>query len=202
MWVDILLGLVIAGMLAAWVPDSFWQTFFLVSHPTLAKIEGPLIGPLVAIVSFVCSVGNVPLAAVLWRGGISFGGVVSFIFADLIILPILDIYRKYYGWKVMSYILVTFYITMAIAGYIVEILFEALGIIPQNRNVVAIREGIQWNYTTVLNIIFLVVAAVLVIRFIRTGGPAMLRMMNKSAHDTSRHDMTHEHSGSGHHFDE
>lgn len=180
-WIDILLGLVIAGALAAWVPASFWQTFFLVNHPTLAKIEGPLIGPLVAIVSFVCSVGNVPLAAVLWRGGISFGGVVSFIFADLIILPILDIYRKYYGWKMMGYILVTFYITMAAAGYVVEFLFAVLGIIPQKRNVAAITEGVQWNYTTVLNIIFLVVAVVLVIRFLRTGGVAMLRMMNEPA---------------------
>jgi uncharacterized membrane protein YraQ (UPF0718 family) len=187
-WVDIALGLLIAGALAAWVPESFWQTFFLVSHPTLAKIEGPLVGPLVAIVSFVCSVGNVPLAAVLWRGGISFGGVVSFIFADLIILPLLDIYRKYYGWKVMGYILVTFYITMAAAGYVVEFLFEALGIIPQNRNVVAITEGIQWNYTSVLNILFLLLAAVLVIRFLRTGGPAMLKMM-----ESPEHAMHHEH---------
>src|SRR6266446_10869086 len=182
-WVDILLGLLIAGALAAWVPDSFWRAFFFTSNPTLAKIEGPLVGPLVAIVSFVCSVGNVPLAAVLWRGGISFGGVVSFIFADLIILPILDIYRKYYGWKVMGYILLTFYITMVAAGYIVEFLFGALGIIPQNRNIAAFTEGIQWNYTTILNIIFLVLAAVLVIRFISTGGIPMLRMMNKPAHE-------------------
>ncbi len=137
--------------------------------------------------SFVCSVGNVPLAAVLWRSGISFGGVVSFIFADLIILPILDIYRKYYGWRVMSFILVTFYITMAAAGYVVEFLFEALRIIPQNRHIVAITEGIQWNYTTVLNILFLVLATVLVIRFLRTGGAMMLRMMG-----TPEHDMTHE----------
>ena len=192
-WIDILLGLVIAGILAAWVPESFWQAFFLVSHPTLAKIEGPLIGPLVAVLSFVCSIGNVPLAAVLWRSGISFGGMVSFIFADLIILPILDIYRKYYGWKVMAYILVTFYITMALAGYAVELLFAALGIIPENRNVAAITEGIQWNYTTVLNIIFLVLATVLVVRFIRTGGIAMLRMMNEPALDTSHHGMTHQH---------
>ena len=177
-WVDIAIGLLIAGTLAAWVPDSFWRAFFFTNDPTLAKIEGPLVGPLVAMLSFVCSVGNVPLAAVLWRGGISFGGAVSFIFGDLIVLPILDIYRKYYGWKVMSYILITFYVTMALAGYIVEFLFGALGIIPQNRNVVAITEGIQWNYTTVLNIIFLIVAAVLVIRFIRTGGLPMLRMMS------------------------
>jgi uncharacterized protein len=187
-WVDIALGLLIAGALAAWVPDSFWNAFFLTSHPTLAKIEGPLVGPLVAIVSFVCSVGNVPLAAVLWKGGISFGGVVSFIFADLIILPILDIYRKYYGWKVMWYILLTFYITMAAAGYVVEFLFEALGIIPANRNVVAITEGIQWNYTSALNIIFLILAAILVIRFIRTGGLPMLSMM-----ETPEHEMHHEH---------
>lgn len=184
-WVDIVLGLLIAGALAAWVPDSFWRAFFFSSNPTIAKIEGPLVGPLVAIISFVCSVGNVPLAAVLWKGGIGFGGAVSFIFADLIILPILDIYRKYYGWKVMGYILLTFYVTMVAAGYIVELLFGALGITPQNRNVVAITEGIQWNYTTILNIIFLVLAAVLVIRFISTGGIPMLRMMNKPAHEMS-----------------
>src|SRR5712672_1457856 len=173
-WTDIVVGLIIAGALAAWVPDSFWRTFFFTNDPTIAKIEGPLVGPLVAIISFVCSVGNVPLAAVLWRGGISFGGVVSFIFADLITLPVLDIYRKYYGWKVMVYILGTFYVTMVADGYIVEFLFGALGIIPQNRKVVAITEGIQWNYTSVLNIIFLVLAAILVMRFIRTGGIPML----------------------------
>jgi uncharacterized protein len=188
-WVDIVLGLLIAGALAAWVPESFWRAFFLSNNPTWAKIEGPLVGPLVAIFSFVCSVGNVPLAAVLWRGGISFGGVVSFIFADLIILPILDIYRKYYGWKVMGYILVTFYVTMAAAGYVVEFLFAALGIIPQNRNVAAITEGLQWNYTTVLNILFLVLAAVLVIRFVRTGGISMLKMMNMSEHEMEHHAM-------------
>jgi len=142
-WVDITLGLLIAGALAAWVPDSFWNAFFFSNNPTISKIIGPLVGPLVAIVSFVCSVGNVPLAAVLWKGGISFGGVVSFIFADLIILQRLDIYRKYYGWKVMRYILITFYITMAAAGYIVELVFGALGIIPTNRIVTAITEGIS-----------------------------------------------------------
>ena len=186
-WVDIVLGLLIAGALATWVPNSFWQAFFFTSNPTLAKIEGPLVGPLVAIVSFVCSVGNIPLAAVLWKGGISFGGVVSFIFADLITLPVLDIYRKYYGWKVMGYILLTFYITMAAAGYVVEFLFQALGIIPQDRKVVAITEGIQWNYTSILNIIFLVLAAILVIRFFRTGGIPMLRMMNTPEQEMAHH---------------
>ena len=200
-WVDIAIGLLIAGALAAWVPESFWRTFFFSNDPPIAKIEGPLVGPLVAIFSFVCSVGNVPLAAVLWKGGISFGGVVSFIFADLIILPILDIYRKYYGWKVMGYILVTFYVTMAAAGYVVEYLFGALGIIPQDRNVVAITEGIQWNYTTILNIIFLVLAAVLVLRFIRTGGIPMLRMMNTPEKEMAHHhdDMARDDEMAHHH---
>lgn len=199
-WVDVLGGFLIAGALAAWVPNSFWQAFFLTDNPTLAKIEGPLVGPLVAIVSFVCSVGNVPLAAVLWRGGISFGGVVSFIFADLIVLPVLDIYRRYYGGRVALYILLTFYVTMALAGYIVEIVFDALGIIPTNRTVSAITEGVTLNYTSVLNILFLFVAAVLVWRFLRTGGPAMLRMMNKPETEMAAmpaHSMEH-HAHSAH----
>jgi len=177
-WVDVALGFLIAGALAAWVPDSFWQTSFLSNDPTLAKIVGPLVGPLVAVISFVCSVGNVPLAAVLWKGGISFGGVVSFIFADLIVLPVLDIYRRYYGRRMALYIFVTFYATMAGTGYIIELLFGALGIIPTDRNVSAFAEGFQWNYTTFLNIVFLFIAGVLLARFFRTGGPGMLRTMN------------------------
>jgi uncharacterized membrane protein YraQ (UPF0718 family)/YHS domain-containing protein len=180
-WQDILLGFLIAGALAAWVPNAFWRAFFLTSNPTLAKIEGPLVGPLVAVISFVCSVGNVPLAAVLWRSGISFGGVVSFIFADLIVLPILDIYRRYYGWQVMLYILATFYVTMAVAGYVVEVVFGALGIIPSSRAVSAINQRPSLDYTTILNIVFLLFGAVLLARFLRTGGPAMLRMMSRPA---------------------
>jgi uncharacterized protein len=99
-WLDIFGGLLIAGALAAWVPDSFWRSLFLQHHGSLSTIWGPVIGPLVAVSSVVCSMGNVPLAAVLWNGGISFGGVLSFIFADLIILPILNIYRKYYGLRI------------------------------------------------------------------------------------------------------
>jgi uncharacterized membrane protein YraQ (UPF0718 family) len=103
LWLDIGGGLLIAGALAAWVPKHFWQAFFLQGHPILAKFWGPAVGPIVAILSFVCSIGNVPLAAVLWNGGISFGGVVAFLFGDLIVLPILDIYRKYYGLKISVY---------------------------------------------------------------------------------------------------
>ena len=177
---DIAIGLLLAGAAAAWVPDSFWQGFFLVDHPLAAKIWGPLIGPVVAVLSFVCSIGNVPLAAVLWNGGISFGGVASFIFADLIVLPILNIYRKYYGIKMSAFLLATFYVAMVVAGYIVEVLFGVLGLVPEQRaaNVVDHAE-VSLNYTTVLNVIFLVLTAVLVVRFLRSGGPAMLRMMSK-----------------------
>jgi uncharacterized membrane protein YraQ (UPF0718 family) len=112
LWLDIVVGLLIAGCLSAWVPKHFWQTFLLRRSPSASEDLGPLIGPAVPVISFVYSVGNVPLAAVLWNGGISFGGVVAFPFADLIVLPILDIYRKYYGWKVSAFLFVTFYVAV------------------------------------------------------------------------------------------
>jgi uncharacterized membrane protein YraQ (UPF0718 family) len=177
---DIIIGLLLAGAIAAWVPESFWQSLFLTDHPTLAAIWGPIIGPLVSIMAFVCSIGNVPLAAVLWNGGISFGGVIAFIFADLLVLPILNIYRKYYGTKMMFVLLGTFYAAMVGAGYLVEILFSAVNLIPQQRSAMVMEAGISWNYTTWLNIVFLLVAAALLVRFVRTGGIPMLRMMGGS----------------------
>jgi hypothetical protein len=107
-WLDIAGGLLIAGALAAWVPNTFWQSFFLTGHPALATLWGPIVGPLVAMISFVCSVGNIPLAAVLWNRGISLGGVIAFIFADLIVLPVLNIYRNYYGLKMAGFLFATF----------------------------------------------------------------------------------------------
>jgi uncharacterized membrane protein YraQ (UPF0718 family) len=185
---DIVIGLLIAGALAAWVPDSFWQGFFLVDHPLLAKIWGPLVGPLVSMASFVCSIGNVPLAAVLWNGGISFGGVIAFIFADLIILPILNIYRKYYGGAMSLFLLGTFYATMVAAGYAVEIIFGALHLIPTGpRNAKVVEASVSLNYTTVLNVLFLVLALVLVLRFVRTGGREMLKMMDEPMEEGPGH---------------
>ena len=181
---DVVLGLLIAGALGAWVPNRFWQHLFFSGHPLLAKIWGPLLGPIISIVAFVCSIGNVPLAAVLWNGGISFGGVVSFIFADLIILPILVIYRKYYGTKMMLFILVTFYVTMVVAGYAVELIFGASGLVPAVRNAKVLNPTINWDYTTYLNIVFLVGAIVLLWRFFRTGGAMMLKMMGGSPEPT------------------
>ena len=189
---DIVAGLLIAGGVAAWVPNSFWRHLFLVGHPSLAKVWGPLIGPIVSLLSFVCSIGNVPLAGVLWNGGISFGGVVAFIFADLIIVPILVIYRRYYGTRMMLFILATFYVTMAIAGYLVELLFGGLGLIPTGRHAKVVEASIHWDYTTVLNIIFLMVAACMVYRFIRTGGMQMLKMMGGSPDAEHQHER-HEH---------
>ena len=176
-WRDIVGGLLLAGAFAAWVPEHWLQVFFLEGHPTAATFWGPLIGPLVAVVSFVCSVGNVPLAGVLWNGGMSFGGVVSFIFADLIIIPILLIYRRYYGTAMALRIFGIFYLAMAAAGYVVELVFTPLGLVPEVRDAKVEDIAISWNYTTWLNIVFLVVAAVLVARFVRTGGVPMLKMM-------------------------
>jgi len=174
---DVVAGLLIAGAIGAWVPATFWQHLFLTGHPLTARLWGPLIGPLVSVLSFVCSIGNVPLAAVLWNGGISFGGVVAFIFADLIIIPILIIYRKYYGTKMMLTLLGIFYLTMVMSGYIVEFLFGGLGLIPAERAAKVTEKGISWSYTTVLNIIFLLLAAALIVRFFRSGGLHMFKMM-------------------------
>jgi len=180
-WIDIALGLLIAGALAAWVPKEFWQAFFLSADPVGSKIVGPLIGPIVAIVSFVCSVGNVPLAAVLWNGGISFGGVIAFLFADLIVLPILDIYRRYYGLRIALLLLGVSYAAMAGAAYILELVFGVAGLVPQQRSAQIVEAHLTWNYTTWFNIVFLGLAALLVWRFLKTGGPEMLRMMNQPA---------------------
>jgi uncharacterized membrane protein YraQ (UPF0718 family) len=198
-YVDILVGLLIAGAFAAWIPMTWLHDVFLADNPTAAAILGPLVGPLLAMVSFVCSIGNIPLAAVLWNGGLSFGGVVSFIFADLIVIPVLLIYRKYYGTRMALFLFGTFYAAMAGAGYIIEIVFGALGLIPTERNAQVIEAHISWNYTTWLNIAFLILAAVLVVRFLRTGGLPMLRMMGGSpdAHDGRDH-LSQDHASHDH----
>ena len=191
---DLVIGLLAAGAVAAWVPDSFWRAFFFAGHPLAARLWGPLIGPAVAVISFVCSVGNVPLAVVLWQGGISFGGVVAFIFADLIIAPILNIYRKYYGLKMAAFLFAAFFAAMAAAGYVTEFVFGGLGLVPSRSSAHLPDQGVSWNYSTWLNIVFLILAAVLVARFVRTGGLPMLKMMGGApgpdgpdGHDHARH---------------
>ena len=132
---------------------------------------------MVSLLSFVCSIGNVPLAGVLWNGGMSFGGVVSFLFADLIIVPILVIYRKYYGTRMMLFLLASFYLTMVTAGYVVEFLFGGLGLIPTARQAKVTAMAVHWDYTSGLDIAALLVAGGLIYRFVRTGAVPMLKMM-------------------------
>jgi uncharacterized protein len=178
---DIVLGLLIAGAFTAWVPTSWLERFFASDEPVLSQIWGPIVGPLVAVVSFVCSIGNVPFAAVLWNGGISFGGVIAFIYADLIVIPILLIYRKYYATRAALRITGILYVAMVIAGYIVEFLFSGLGLVPETRSATVIEASFQWDYTTWLNLAFLALTAALLNRFARTGGLGMLREMGGEA---------------------
>jgi uncharacterized protein len=158
---ELVIGYVIAGLLAALVPMEVWNDVFLRGHGFWTTLENVIVGPLIACITFVCSVGNVPMAAALWHGGISFGGVISFIFADLIALPLLLIYRKFYGGKVALRLFALFWLVMAAAGLIVELLFSALGLVPTERPEQVVHTGFQWNYTTYLNIVFLVVFGVL-----------------------------------------
>jgi len=138
-----------------------WNAFFWKGHGFWTSLENVIVGPFVAIISFVCSIGNVPLAAALWQGGISFGGVIAFIFADLITLPLLLIYRKYYGLALTLRLLVWFWAVMAAAALITELLFDAAGLIPANHAGNIVETSFQWNYTTFLNIIFLAIAGYL-----------------------------------------
>jgi uncharacterized membrane protein YraQ (UPF0718 family) len=195
---DIVIGLVAAGALSAWVPDSWWRALFLTNHPTWAHVWGPIVGPAVAVLSFVCSIGNVPLAAVLWNGGISFGGVIAFVFADLIILPILDIYRRYYGLRVAAFLFATLTASMVVAGLAVGFLFDAVGLVPKGRHakVEDVSAAFTLGPTTWLNVGALAVSAVLVWRFFVTGGRAMLRMMDEPLDEGHEHH--HDHHGHAH----
>ena len=175
LWFDIGLGLLIAGALAAWVPQEVWARVFDARDPTVSKLIGPLLGPLIAVVTFVCSVGNVPLAAVLWNGGRASRGSSPSSSANLIVLPILDIYRRYYGLKAAVLLGLVFYVAMAGAAYVIEILFGLLHLIPTQRAAQVMTAGIGWNYTTWLNLAGLVLSGLLLWRFMTTGGPKMLQ---------------------------
>lgn len=199
MWKEIVSGLLITGALTAWVPQSFWQHFFLSEQAGLwPTLWSALVGPVVAVLSFVCSIGNVPLAAVLWNGGISFAGVISFIFADLLILPILSIYRKYYGARMALFLAVTSYAAMVMAGLLVEWLFSWLRLIPTGRHALALDPHVTLNYTSVLNVIFLVVSGLLLARYLKTGGPEMMAMMDSPGGGHCHDD----HGGDDHHSEQ
>ena len=156
LWKDLLLGFLIAGALSAFVPDGVWQTLFVrQASPWVQVPANALLGPLVAALSFVCSIGNVPMAAVLWGAGVSFGGVLAFLYADLIVLPLLDVYRRYYGWKMAAYIACVFYATMVAAALVMDVAFDALGWIPRSHpNIHAEVVRFSFNYTFWLNVAF------------------------------------------------
>ena len=158
---EMIIGFVGAGFLAVLVPTAFWHAFFIHGHGIWTSIENAVVGPFIALISFVCSIGNVPLAAALWKGGISFGGVVSFIFADLIALPLVLIYRKLYGGALAIRMLAVFWTVMAAAGLATELIFRALGLIPTHRPVQIVPDRLTLNYTTILNIVFLLIFALL-----------------------------------------
>src|ERR1039457_5782715 len=162
---ELIIGFVVAGFADAAVPVSFWRSLFLTGHGFWSVLENVILGPFLAIISFVCSIGNVPLAAALWSGGIAFGGTIAFVFADLITLPLLLIYRKFYGTALTVRLLVVFWATMSAAGLITEYLFSAAGIAPAparaaGRGMIG-RDVWAWNYTTVLDIVALAAFAVL-----------------------------------------
>ncbi|MGZ3528098.1 MAG: permease [Vulcanimicrobiaceae bacterium] len=163
LWKDLAAGFLIAGALSAWIPTGVWRSVFLTHAPPWMQLAGnAVLGPLIAVISFVCSIGNVPMAAVLWAGGISFGGVLAFLYADLIVLPLLDVYRRYYGWKMAAYIGVVFYVTMVIAAIVMDIAFSALHLVPvANPHLSAEMTIFRFNYTFYLNVAFGILAAYL-----------------------------------------
>ncbi|MEY2479514.1 MAG: uncharacterized protein QOI04_441 [Verrucomicrobiota bacterium] len=166
LWKEIAAGFLIAGFLAALVPASWWQFVFLRGgNPALRLIENAAVGPLIAVGSFVCSIGNIPLASLLWANGISFGGVISFIYGDLIVIPLLIIYAKYYGMRAATYITIVFYLSMVIAGIIVDLVFNALDLIPQGARTASpmAHAMIQFNYTAWLDGAALVVFLTLLV---------------------------------------
>jgi uncharacterized protein len=165
-WKDVAIGVAVSGVLMVFVPSAFWQVLFIKDgSETLCLIENALVGPLVSMLSFVCSVGNIPLASVLYHGGISFGGTISFIYADLIVIPLILIYRKYYGSRLALWITAIFYFSMVIAGLSVEVLFKVFGLLPEaskdQMNMEVSFDFFRVDYTFWLNLIFIVLAFVL-----------------------------------------
>jgi uncharacterized membrane protein YraQ (UPF0718 family) len=156
LWKDLLAGFVIAGLLGAFVPDGAWKVLFLAgAAPGVQLVGNAVVGPVIAIVSFVCSIGNVPLAAILWASGISFGGVLAFLYADLIVLPLLDIYRKYYGLRMTLYIFAVFFATMVLSAIAMDLAFSALHLVPKpNPGVRHDLAMFSLNYTFWLNLVF------------------------------------------------
>ena len=197
LWKDLLLGFLIAGTLSVFVPDGVWQTLFVKhANPWIRAPANALLGPLVAVLSFVCSIGNVPMAAVLWGAGVSFGGVLAFLYADLIVLPLLDVYRRYYGWKMAAYIAAVFYATMVLAALLVDAAFNVLGWIPGSRpNMHSRVVHFALNYTFWLNLAFGVAGLMLFV----TARRHPMQHADHCEHHAATHGARHVQSHEGHH---
>ena len=156
LWKDLAIGFLVGGLLSAFVPDAVWQALFLTDAPAWLRMPlNALLGPLIAVLTFVCSIGNVPLAATLWAGGASFGGVLAFLYADLLVLPLLDTYRRYFGWRMAAYMAAIFYVTMVFAALAMDLGFTALGLVPaRSADIRAHLTHFALNYTFWLNLVF------------------------------------------------
>jgi uncharacterized membrane protein YraQ (UPF0718 family) len=184
LWSDLLIGFLIAGVLAVFVPDELWQRLFFAASPGWPQaIGGAVIGPLIAVITFVCSIGNVPMAAILWGGGIGFGGVLAFLYGDLIVLPLLDVYRKYYGLKMAAYIAVIFYFAMVLSAVVMDALFGALHVVPlPHPHAIATLTHFSFDATFWLNLIFGAFAV----------GLAIVNRRNPMDHGHHHHDHHHD----------
>jgi len=177
-WKDVIAGFLISGFVIVFVPQWVWNTLFIQGDGLLVTAENAVMGVAIAVVSFVGSMGNVPFAVALWGGGISFAGVIAFVYADLITIPVLNVYRKYYGWQIMLYILGVFFVTMAFTGFLMELLFDALGIIPDlaGGQTAAEQTYFELNYTFYLNLIAFALSGVLLYVYRRgLGAPGQYR---------------------------
>ena len=178
---EIVIGFVVAGFLAVGVPTSVWTAVFVTGHGAWTTIENAVVGPVVAFASFVCSIGNVPLGAALWQRGVSFGGVIAFVFADLLSLPLVLIYRKLYGVKVTLRLVAVMWLAMSSAGLLTQGLMHVAGGIPAHRPRLIAPEHFSWDATTALNIVALAVFALL-LQVRRGGGEA-----DDESHDHCEH---------------
>ena len=177
-WKDVIAGFLISGFVIVFVPQWVWNTLFIQGDGLLVTAENAIMGVAIAVLSFVGSMGNVPFAVALWGGGISFAGVIAFVYADLITIPVLNVYRKYYGWKIMLYILGVFFVTMAFTGFLMELLFDALGIVPDLAGGETATEQtyFELNYTFYLNLIAFALSGFLLYVYRRgLGAPGQYR---------------------------
>lgn len=177
-WKDVIAGFLISGFVIVFVPQWVWNTLFLQGDSLFMTAQNAVMGVAIAVISFVGSMGNVPFAVALWGGGISFAGVIAFVYADLITIPVLNVYRKYYGWKIMLYILGVFFVTMAFTGFLMELIFDAFGIIPNlaSGQTATERTYFELNYTFYLNGIAFAVSGFLLYVYSRgLGAPGQYR---------------------------